>query len=287
MNVKNLKNTIVNRYFNIMLLPVMILISVIFFTSCDKKKNAQREANKFYQKKDYSNAEANYRKVLTMDSVYSNTLFNLGNTHYRMNDTNKDDIANSYWQKSYDSFEEKDSLQKMWAIYNQGNVKFRKATQHLDSLSSADLTDEAREKMIFSSINYEQLREAANDYKAVLRKFSDDTAARYNLSLINYLLSKQPKDKNQKQNQQQQQQNQQNQQQNQQNQKQNQQQQQQNQQNQQQNQQQPSSQQRQKKDKEEVNRMLEALKNNEKNTLLKIKKNEKQKAEQYKSEKDW
>jgi tetratricopeptide (TPR) repeat protein len=232
----------------------------VVLTSCDEKKNAQREANQLYENRDFKKAENAYRKILTMDSTYCNAIFNLGNTHYNLNDTNKLDIAQNYWQKAYDLFDNKDSAEKMNAVYNQGNVKFKKATQYFNDSSA--ISDAA-----FSMIDFNALKEAGNMYKAVLRQFPNDTDARYNLSMVNYLLSRQPKNENQ-QNQQQKE----NQPQNQQNASSN---------------QQNSPQHRQKKDMEDMNRMLEALKNNEKKTLRKLKKEEKKDAQQYRSEKDW
>ncbi|MDR0790808.1 MAG: hypothetical protein LBO06_08480 [Bacteroidales bacterium] len=240
----------------------LTIISILLvFISCDEKKNTFRDANDLYQSKAYKQAEKEYRRVLTMDSTYSKAFFNLANARYRQGDTTAMETAMNNWQKAYDLFDEKDSLAKSSVIYNQGNVKFKQA---IDT------------SYFPPSYNYGLLKEAAEDYKKVLRQFPNDTAARYNLTLINHLLSQQPK--NNKKNKQQQQDQQQQQSQNQ------------PQQPQQPKQQQPpqsAAQQKQNKDKEDINRMLEALKNNERNTLKKLKKNEKKQPNKYQTDKDW
>ena len=129
-----------------------------------------------------------------------------------------------------------------------------------------------------ASANIQYLERALNDYKQTLRLNPSDSSAKYNLALTQYLLNKH---KNQNQNQQNQQQDEQQQQQ---------QQQQQNQQDKKQEQQQNSNtppQPQRMKDNKDTERMLEALKNNEKNTLEKVKKKEEQQVQKRYIEKDW
>ncbi|MDR1847513.1 MAG: tetratricopeptide repeat protein [Bacteroidales bacterium] len=244
---------------------IISLLAAILFFSCDEKRNTFRKANDLYNEKDYKKAEKEYRRVLTMDSAYSKAFFNLANANYRQNDTNSMQLAMDNWQKAYDLQPNEDLLSKSYSVYNQGNVKFKQAIANIDIAQAKDYSTQM--------IDYGKLKEAADDYKKVLRQFPEDSAARYNLSLINYLISKQQQNKNQNQQQQKQQQNQQQQQNNQ--------------------QPQPQSQQPQpqqtaaQKNKEQINSMLEALKNNEKNTLRKLKKNEKQQPNKRTSDKDW
>ncbi|MDR1005905.1 MAG: tetratricopeptide repeat protein [Bacteroidales bacterium] len=248
------------KYLIILALPLLLL-------GCDKKKNAFRSANSLYENKEYQKAEKEYRRVLTMDSTYHKAIFNLANTEFRKGDTASLQAATDTWQKAFD-LSASDSSLAADVVYNQSNVKFKKA------IDTAFLPNH--------SYDYDLLKQAREGYKQVLRQFPDDSAARYNLALANYLINKQPKS-----NQQRQQQNQNNQQNQQQQQQQNQPQNQQNQNQQQQNQQQQSQQQQMKKNDKEINRMLEALKNNEKKTLKKLKKRDDQQATKYQSDKDW
>ena len=232
---------------------IIIFFLFLFATSCDEKKNTFRKANDLYHVGAYKQTEKEYRRVLTIDSTYSKAYFNLANTCYRQGDTNAMEMAANNWLRAFDLFEDKDSLARSNVFYNQGNVKFKRAVDTLQHKHS---------------YNYDLLKEASEDYKKVLRQFPDDSDARYNLSLINYLLSQRPKNNKKNENQQQNQQNQQQQQ------------------SKSQQQSATSAQYQRNKDNKDISRMLEALRNNEKNTLKKLK-NNKQRPAKHQSHKDW
>jgi tetratricopeptide (TPR) repeat protein len=241
---------------------VYLFFVLIFLTSCDKEKRDIRKGNDFYQKSDYIKAEEQYRKSLVSDSNYLKAQYNLANASYKQQNKEKLQTALKYYEAYLKGNAYNDTISNANAIYNRGNVNFQ--------MFNTDTNSEA-------SANIQYLERALNDYKQTLRLNPSDSSAKYNLALTQYLLNKH---KNQNQNQQNQQQDEQQQQQ----------QQQQNQQDKKQEQQQNSNtppQPQRMKDNKDTERMLEALKNNEKNTLEKVKKKEEQQVQKRHIEKDW
>ena len=230
--------------------------------TANQRKNT-RQGNKAYRHESYEDAETAYRKALDTDSTYFKALYNLGNTQYRQQ--RYDDAARTF-SKALQSPDLTVSKQEK-AHYNRGN-------SHLQ----AGMQDRAN--------GMQHFQQAVEDYKQALLLNPKNDEARYNLSYAQKLLAQaqqQQQNNGGQQNQDQQQQNQNQQQQNQdKNQQQQGQQQNQDQQNQQQDQQQQNQQQdKQQQDKQEpkqsqgqkekakqdAERLLEAVRNNEKNTL--------------------
>ncbi|MED9962047.1 MAG: hypothetical protein U0J38_02710 [Bacteroidales bacterium] len=230
---------------------MLIFCLFVFFSSCDKEKNKLRDGNDFYQEKDYAKAEEQYRKSLVADSNYLKAQYNLANASYKQQNQEKLQTALKYYEGYLKANSFDDTLNNANAIYNRGNVNFQ--------MFNTDTTSEA-------GSNTQFLQKAFEDYKQTLRLNPNDSAAKYNLALTQFLLNKY----------QNQQQNNQNQQQKEQEQKKEDK----------QNQNQPPQPQRM-KDKKDTERMLEALKNNEKNTLEKVKKKEEQQVQKRYIEKDW
>ena len=234
----------------------ILLFVLVFLSSCDKEKRKLREGNDYYEELNYSQAEEQYRKALVADSNYLKAQYNLANASYKQQNAEKLQTAKKYYEEYLKGNSYTDTINNANTTYNRGNVNFQ--------LFNADTTIEASAKMDY-------LHQALEDYKQALRLNPQDSAAKYNLALTQYLLKK-----NQNQNQQKQQQ---------------QNQQQQNQQQQQQQQKKDNSdtppQQKRMKDKKDTERMLEALKNNEKNTLERVKKKEEQQVQKRYIEKDW
>jgi len=238
---------------------MFLVVSTTVFAQKDNR--LVRRGNKEYDKQNYSEAETNYLKALDVNYSSVPATYNLGVTRYRQ-DSMKQAIEN--WSATALNQENNADLRSQ-SFYNMGNAMMK--TQ-----------------------NYQQSIEV---YKQALRLNPNDDEARYNLAYAQQMLKKQQQDqqggggqndkKNDKKNDQQQKQDQQ------QNQDQQQDQQNQNQQNQQdknqQNQQQQSQQQQQEISKEEAERMLEAMKNNEKKTLDKVK--QQQVGKGQKTDKDW
>lgn len=259
---------------------IMLCLSVLICVciGCDREKNELRKGNKAFDKSEFKQAEDAYRASLAADSNYAKAEYNLANASYKQDKDDKLHTAAKYYGSFLKSLSPEDTLNRTNGIYNLGNTNFK--------LSQSDTVKNTEQ-----STKY--LKEAAEYYKASLRLNPSDSNAKYNLALTQYLLKKdeqENKNNQQQQNQQQQQQ--------------------------QQNQNKDSKQQKDekknpkddsqnrndekknqnqnsqnaqggKKDKKEVKRMLEALKNNEKNTLNKIKHQKEDKAQKRRVEKDW
>lgn len=251
---------------------ILYLLAVVSLCcGCDKEKNALREGNKQFEKKAFDKAESAYRNSLAADSLYKTAEYNLAAASYKQGKSDKLLSAAKYYESYLLSLDHNDTLQTSACTYDMANTYFQ--------ISQSDSIKASEQSKLF-------LQKAAELYKQSLRLNPQDTNAKYNLALTQHLLKEEEKQKN---DQQQQQQQDQNQQQNQQKQKQKQQQQQSNNQNQDKNKQNDNRQMSsgENKDKKQMEKMLEALKNNEKRTLNKIKRKEDASAQKRRIEKDW
>jgi lipopolysaccharide biosynthesis regulator YciM len=251
-----------------------------------------RDGNRSYKKDHFDEAERHYRRAAEIDSMDYRALFNLGNALYRQK---KYDQAALSFDKALQRPDVSDP-QRAHALHNLGN-----------SYLKAGMDDRNQAMQLF--------QQAVQSYQEALKLDPKNDDTRYNLAYARRLLQQSQQQQNQQgqgqgqnqQNQNQQNQNQQNQ--NQQNKdQQNKNQSKQNQQNQnnkdQQNQQNQNNQQNQKNDnqnqkknqgqrpdkkeqkKKDAERMLEAVKNNERQTL-KDQAKKVQAASEYHSDKDW
>ena len=251
---------------------ILYLLAVVSLCcGCDKEKNALREGNKQFEKKAFDKAESAYRNSLAADSLYKTAEYNLAAASYKQGKSDKLLSAAKYYESYLLSLDHNDTLQTSACTYDIANTYFQ--------ISQSDSIKASEQSKLF-------LQKAAELYKQSLRLNPQDTNAKYNLALTQHLLKEEEKQKN---DQQQQQQQDQNQQQNQQQQQQKQQQQQNNNQNQDKNKQDDNRQMSsgENKDKKQMEKMLEALKNNEKRTLNKIKRKEDASAQKRRIEKDW
>ena len=251
---------------------ILYLLAVVSLCcGCDKEKNALREGNKQFEKKAFDKAESAYRNSLAADSLYKTAEYNLAAASYKQGKSDKLLSAAKYYESYLLSLDHNDTLQISACTYDMANTYFQ--------ISQSDSIKASEQSKLF-------LQKAAELYKQSLRLNPQDTNAKYNLALTQHLLKEEEKQKN---DQQQQQQQDQNQQQNQQQQQQKQQQQQNNNQNQDKNKQDDNRQMSsgENKDKKQMEKMLEALKNNEKRTLNKIKRKEDASAQKRRIEKDW
>lgn len=251
---------------------ILYLLAVVSLCcGCDKEKNALREGNKQFEKKAFGKAESAYRNSLAADSLYKTAEYNLAAASYKQGKSDKLLSAAKYYESYLLSLDHNDTLQTSACTYDMANTYFQ--------ISQSDSIKASEQSKLF-------LQKAAELYKQSLRLNPQDTNAKYNLALTQHLLKE---DEQQKNDQQQQQQQDQNQQQNQQQQQQKQQQQQNNNQNQDKNKQNDNRQMSsgENKDKKQMEKMLEALKNNEKRTLNKIKRKEDASAQKRRIEKDW
>lgn len=253
---------------------ILYLLAVVSLCcGCDKEKNALREGNKQFEKKAFDKAESAYRNSLAADSLYKTAEYNLAAASYKQGKSDKLLSAAKYYESYLLSLDHNDTLQTSACTYDMANTYFQ--------ISQSDSIKASEQSKLF-------LQKAAELYKQSLRLNPQDTNAKYNLALTQHLLKEEEEEK-QKNDQQQQQQQDQNQQQNQQQQQQKQQQQQNNNQNQDKNKQNDNRQMSsgENKDKKQMEKMLEALKNNEKRTLNKIKRKEDASAQKRRIEKDW
>lgn len=251
---------------------ILYLLAVVSLCcGCDKEKNALREGNKQFEKKAFDKAESAYRNSLAADSLYKTAEYNLAAASYKQGKSDKLLSAAKYYESYLLSLDHNDTLQTSACTYDMANTYFQ--------ISQSDSIKASEQSKLF-------LQKAAELYKQSLRLNPQDTNAKYNLALTQHLLKEDEQQKNDQQLQQQQDQNQQ---QNQQQQQQKQQQQQNNNQNQDKNKQNDNRQMSsgENKDKKQMEKMLEALKNNEKRTLNKIKRKEDASAQKRRIEKDW
>lgn len=253
------------KYINIALVFVLALIS--FVSVAQSTKKLVRQGNSQYEDGNFSEAEVQYRKALTDNPNYYKGKFNLGDAMYEQeNYEESGKIFNELAERQLEP------EQKSGVYYNMGN----------------------------SLMSEQKYQEAIEAYKNSLRLNPDDIEAKYNLEYARKKLQdqqqqqqNQDQDKDQdkdKQDQQEQDQNKDDQQKDQDNKeqddqkKQNQDQQQNDKSDQQKQQQQPQPQQI---SKEDAQKMLDALKNDEKNTLQELQKQKAKAVKGKKSEIDW
>lgn len=239
----------------------MILFALLFAfgpaQSQDYRRSA-RKGNSLYKEKKFSDAEIAYRRSLAQDSTFYKAQYNLGNSMYRQKRYTE---ARKYFSKAAESADIS-ATEKSAALHNLGNCFMQEGLEKRG-------TPEA----------IKSYKEAVDAYKNSLKASDKNDNTKYNLAMAQQLLRQemqnqqqnqqnQQNDQNQQQNQKQQQQQNQDKKDNQQNQQQQQQNQQQQQDKQKQQQQQGQNKEQQKK-KADAERILEALKNKEKNTLEK------------------
>ena len=245
----------------------MLLASLA--VSAQGGRHQLREGNRDYNKQHYEQAEVQYRRALEHDSTDYRGQYNLAGCLYRQE---KYGEAASHYQQALADQDITDR-QRAQALHNQGNSLLKSALQ---------------------SEQMQGLQQAVNCYQEALKLDPKNDDTRYNLAYARRLLQQQQnqQQQNQQQNQDQQKDQQQQQQQQQQDQQQQQQQDRQQQQNQQQQQQQDQQQQQQqmqgdqKRKKQDAERMLEAVKNNERQTL-RDKKTAEMPVRARKTDKDW
>lgn len=276
-----------NKYILVIVGLLLIMASNQIEAQSSTARKETRKGNKEYKAKKYDQSEVNYRRAIHDDSNAYRAQYNLGNALYKQK---KYDEANSHYSKALET-PDLSNKNKAKILHNRGNSSLK-----------AGLAKENRAE------GMQQFQQAVNDYQEALKLTPKDENTRYNLSYAKKMLQQaqqqqqqqqqnggggggqdqkdQNKDKNK--DQQNDQGNQGNDQQKDQN-KQNQNKQDQNKQDQQQSNKQKQDrqqQQREQQKKQDAERLLEAVKNNEKNTM---KDNAKkvEVATPVKIEKDW
>ena len=254
-------------------LAILTLLALSIGASA--QRHDLRSGNRSYNKERYEQAETDYRRALTQDTTDFRGQYNLANSLYRQE--RYTEAAEHYKQASMQPDISKH--QRAQTLHNLGN-------SHLKTAQQAGQQEQMQ-----------SLQQAVHNYQEALKLEPKRDDTRYNLAYARRLLQQaeqqqqgqgqQNQDQNgdnQQQQQNQQQQDQQNQQDQQQNQQQNQQLNQQQQQQDRQQQQRQQAQQDQRK--QDADRMLAAVKNNERQTLQEVQKKE-QKTNRRTTEKDW
>ena len=228
-----------------------ILISLSFNLFSQKENKYIREGNDMYEDQNFKDAEVDYMKALEANADSYKGQYNLGGALYKQD--NYEDAS-----KLYNNLTSRDvdKNAKADAYYNLGN----------------------------SLLKTQKYPESIEAYKNALRNNPDDMDAKYNMEYAKKMLKQQQQQQQQQQDQDKNEDKEKKEEQEKEQQQQDQEQQQNQQQEQQKQQQQPQPQQISKQDAE---RMLEALKNDEKKTLEKLKLQKIQKAKVRKVEKDW
>jgi len=216
----------------------LIAISMASFSQTAVKQ--VRKGNKAYEKKNFKEAEIDYRKSLQKDSNYFRGRFNLADALYKQQQYEKAaSIFNDLSQR------EVDKKTKSKVYHNLGNSLLQNA------LSSDTISPQSKQ---------EKFKQSISAYKNSLRNQPEDKETKYNLEYAKKMLTRLQQQKQQQQKQKQQQQ--------------------------QNNQQQKQQQQQKQISKQDAEKMLEALKNDEQKTQEKLQK-QKVQAVKIKNEKDW
>lgn len=245
---------------------LIVFVFSVTFASAQSDKTLVRQGNKSYQNDDFANAEIDYRKALDKNPNSLSGTFNLADAIYEQED----------YEKSAEMFAKIGQAdlakeQKGMAYYNLGN-SLLKAQQYEQSIEAFKMAlrnnptyDDARYNLEYARMMLKNQQEKQDQDKKEDKKDQKD----------------QKKDQDKKDDKQDQEKDQQD------KKDQNQDQQQDNKNDQGKPEQQMNDQQSKQISKKDAERMLEALKNNEKKTLKKLKKGKKEKGRVIKKEKDW
>jgi tetratricopeptide (TPR) repeat protein len=241
----------------------MILTTAVTFSQ-KQVRTELRKGNKEYNREKYTDAEIAYRKALENNAQSKEAAYNLGNALYRQQ---KLDEAAKQYELSAASINDKEKIAA--AMHNYGNSYLRKAIA-ADEQANAGGQDNPQGEQKMQS-----LQQSIEAYKQALRNNPADNDTRYNLALAQKLLeqenngggqdNKQDKqeDKEDKQDKQQQQDKKDQQEQNQQ------------------------QQQDQQMQKEKAEQILEAMRQNERETQEKVKEQQILQTQSKKKDKNW
>jgi Ca-activated chloride channel homolog len=143
--------------------------------STDKEKTEIREGNKQFEKDNYADAEANYKKALEKKDNMPQAVFNLGDAVYKQK---RYDEAIKQFQIS--ALNNPDSNVKAQAYHNIGNAYLEQARAYHD----AGKSDSTQAK----------LQDAIKSYKESLKINPADKDTKYNLAYANAMIEKEKND---------------------------------------------------------------------------------------------
>jgi len=147
---------------------LLILLLVSFAGHAQQTDKAIRQGNKLYGKADFESAEAKYREVLEADPTSQKGLFNQGGAYYQQE---KYEEALQNYEISAEMMD--DPVQRAGAYHNLGNTFFRS----------------------------QELEKSIEAYKNALRLNPMDEETRYNLALAQSMLKQQEQNQDQNQDQ--------------------------------------------------------------------------------------
>jgi len=148
------------------IIAALMLLVLAAPASGQSEKKLVREGNREYNKKKYSDSEISYRKAADKNKNYPDAVFNSGDALYRQN---KFEEAGKQFMQTASMNEDKEK--KSEAIYNLGN----------------------------SLLKANKLQESIEAYKNSLKINPENNEAKYNLAYAQDLLKKQQEQKQQQQ----------------------------------------------------------------------------------------
>jgi len=163
---------------------VLILFSLFITVSLFSQKERKyiRSGNKSYEKEDYGNAEVEYQKAITVDSVSFAANFNLADAYYKQK---KYTEAEKQFQVLTKQQANKDKIAGVY--YNLGNTQFKQAEKLLQQQKISDAM--------------KKINQSIDSYENALRNNPFDKDAKYNLSYASEVLRQLKKQQQQQQNQ--------------------------------------------------------------------------------------
>ncbi len=159
------KTNIFYRY-TVKFLLILMLMNLSFAVKAQSDKKFIRKGNREYAQKKYSESEVSYRKAMDKNKMSPNAVFNIGDALYKQK---KYEDAGKQFMES--SNRNEDKVKKAEGFYNLGN----------------------------SLLNANKIQESINAYKNSLRLDPENMKAKYNLAYAQDLLQMQKKQQQQKQ----------------------------------------------------------------------------------------
>ena len=158
------QNTRRQRVYNVFIISIFMVYSASLYAQSEKKYI--RQGNKAYEKNNFSESEISYRKAIDKNNQSPDAIFNVGDALYKQNkyeDAGKQFIENTNLNENKEK--------KSSGLYNLGN----------------------------SLLMSNKIKESIEAYKGSLKLDPDNIQAKYNLAYAQDLLKKQEEQKQQQQ----------------------------------------------------------------------------------------
>jgi len=145
---------------------IIIILSCTAVVNAQKDKKYIRQGNREYSKKDYSQSEVSYRKAIDKNNQSPNAVFNIGDALYKQK--KYEDAGNQFMESASQN---ENKTKKAEGLYNLGN----------------------------SLLQSKKIQESIDAYKNSLRLDLGNMKAKYNLAYAQDLLQQQQQQKQNKQ----------------------------------------------------------------------------------------